>query len=201
MEFALTRKQLNKKRAEAEAASAPVETTPWAAGPGAAPGAAGPREVSNFDRTFFGGSSAPQRAPAGDGVPPLLPEGFGRPAVAPAPQAVAPAPQAVAPAPQAVAPAPQAVAPFPTPPIASAAGLDLPPGGLAPEQPPTTRLRVRHRLPPGPRAIVVLRRYVGVAVVVAAIVAATLLVPAKNHGSGASGAPAPGRSAVAAVVR
>ncbi len=187
MEFALTRKQLNKKRAEAEAASAPVETTPWAAGPGAAPGAAGPREVSNFDRTFFGGSSAPQWAPAGDGVPPLLPEGFGRPAVAPAPQAVAPAPQAVA--------------PFPTPPIAGAAGLDLPPGGLAPEQPSTTRLRVRHRLPPGPRAIVVLRRYVGVAVVVAAIVAATLLVPAKNHGSGASGAPAPGRSAVAAVVR
>ncbi len=187
MEFALTRKQLNKKRAEAEAASAPVETTPWAAGPGAAPGAAGPREVSNFDRTFFGGSSAPQRAPAGDGVPPLLPEGFGRPAVAPAPQAVAPAPQAVA--------------PFPTPPIAGAAGLDLLPGGLATEQPPTTRLRVRHRLPPGPRAVVVLRRYVGVAVVVAAIVAATLLVPAKNHGSGASGAPAPGRSAVAAVVR
>ncbi len=185
MEFALTRKQLNKKRAEA-AAPAAVEhgfPTPVAAGgdpswiphvPGA-PQGTGPRSV-------------------GDGVPPLLPEGFGRPAVAVPP----------APAGPASPPPPPGVMGFDAPPPPPGVmGLDAPPAGaFVPERPSVTRLRVRSsRVPAGERFVEVVRRYVGVVALVAAIVAAALLVPAAHHSGSPSGAPVPSRSAATAVVR
>lgn len=199
MEFALTRKQLNKKRAEAAAGNgAPL--------PGADGRDAGTAGVAGSD-PFVHGTGMPQglgSAPVGDGVPPLLPEGFGRPAVGvlpDAPASVAPlAPPHGAVGLDAPPPPPAAMRPVAPPP--GAVGLDAPPpGAFVPEQPSATRMRVRHRVPAGERVVQVVRRYVGVAAVVAAIVAAALLVPAAHHSGSPSGAPAASRSTVTAVVR
>ncbi len=157
MEFALTRKQLNKKRADVAAGAEHGVAAIPAGEVGGVP-SWNPLAPGEDLRAEVG----PGAALVGDGVPPLLPEGFGRPPVAAAPVGAATAPVAAAPVGAATAPVappppaglagfdvppappPPAVAPVPgtpaPPPPAGIVGLDAPPPGapVAPGSEPTT---------------------------------------------------------------